>query len=60
MGCLLQGHVGTELYSVRFPVFCSFFGFFVLFFFLLKSPTALSLFYNPSIYQLTRHALKVS
>lgn len=27
MGCLLQGHVGTELYSVGFPVFPSFFFF---------------------------------
>lgn len=30
MGCLLQGHVGTELYSVGFPVFPScFFSFFM-------------------------------
>lgn len=30
MGCLLQGHVGTELYSVGFPVFPSCFFFFFM------------------------------
>lgn len=53
MGCLLQGHVGTELYSVGFPVFPSCF-----FFFYENDLQHYSLFYNPSAYQLTRHALK--
>lgn len=51
MRCLLQGHVGTELYSVGFPVFPSFF-------FYENDLQHYSLFYNPSAYQLTRHALK--
>lgn len=56
MGCLLQGHVGTELYSVRFPVFCSL----PCLFFFIKMTYSIIPFYNLSIYQLTRHALKVS